>query len=794
MALKPHLPRDGDAAAGLSRRVDNLLHELHEQRSELELRNDELRHSQADVQTGLERYTDLYDLSPVGLVTLDSDGAIVRVNLTAALLLGRERSRLIGSRFAEFATAADRPGFHTFLQSVHAGEARQSCELELTIDGQLSRTVQIDATLSADRRECRLVVADISERKLAAAMLLESSRFNEQVIANVQEGIVVYGPDLRYRVWNTYMEIFTGMKACDVLGRHPRDVFPFLEERGVFANLESALAGGVAKSVTFPFQVRQTGRAGWALDRTAPLRNARGEIIGVIGTVTDVTEQRRAQEALTASTQFVRSLIDSMQDGFSAVDLKGVHLDVNPALCRMTGFSREELIGSGVPHPYWPPEQYEFILGEFRRVSQGELGELELIFMRRNGERFPVMITPSAVRDGNGQIVSYAATVKDVTERKQAEEILAASQRRFRDIVNTTDGIVWEADAKTFDFTFISRQAERLLGYPVTDWLQPGFWVRNLHPDDKEWAPEYCLSCTERMMPHDFEYRFMAQDGRTVWLHDIVTVVEENGAPRWLRGIMVDITHRKQAEQQLREMAESLEFKVAERTAQLRRLSAQLAMTEERERRKLAQDLHDNLGQLLAVMKIKLTSISAGGLQPLIDQVVALVAQADQAARNITQQLSPPVLYTLGLVPALQWLAEDIERVYGVMVHVDHDDCRRRLVEEVQAVLYRAARELLINVAKHAGVRDASLSCLCSDSRLMLVVSDAGCGFEPADHLGAWPGYQSFGLRSIYERIANIGGEMEVDSSPGNGTTITLSVPHSIGDKEICNDPHNACR
>lgn len=794
MSVNPQLPDDGDAAAELPRRVDNLLHELHEQRSELESRNDELRHSQADVNTGLERYTDLYDFSPVGLIGLDRDGAITRVNLTAALLLGRERSRLVGRRLAEFATEADRPGFHAFLQHVDAGEARQSCELELAIDGQLSRTVRIDATLSADRQECRLVLADISERKLAAAMLLESSRFNEQVIANVQEGIVVYGPDLRYRVWNTYMEIFTGMKAGDVLGRLPQDVFPFLEERGVFANLENALAGGAARSVTFPFHVSQTGRAGWALDRTAPLRNARGEIIGVIGTVTDITEQKRAQDALTASTQFVQSLIDSMQDGFSAVDLNGVHLDVNPALCRMTGFSREELIGSGVPHPYWPPEQHESIIEEFRRVSQGALGELELIFMRKNGERFPVMVTPSVVRDGTGQIVSYAATVKDITERKQAEEVLAASQRRFRDIVNTTDGIVWEADARTFDFTFISRQAERLLGYPIADWLRPGFWVDNLHPDDREWAPAYCLSCTERMMPHDFEYRFMAQDGRTVWLHDIVTVVEENGAPRWLRGIMVDITHRKQVEQQLREMAESLEFKVAERTAQLRRLSAQLAMTEERERRNLAQDLHDNLGQLLAVMKIKLTSISAGELQPLIDQMVALVVQADQAARNITQQLSPPVLYTLGLVPALQWLAEDIERVYGLMVHVDHDDCRRRLVDEVQAVLYRVARELLINVAKHAGVRDASLSCLCSGNRLMLVVSDAGCGFEPADHLGAWPGYHSFGLRSIYERMANIGGEMEIDSSPGNGTTITLSVPHSMDEKEICDDPHNACR
>ena len=125
------------------------------------------------------------------------------------------------------------------------------------------------------------------------------------------------------------MERFTGMKSADVLGRHPMDVFPFLKDSGVLANLEGALTGEPVKTVEFPFRVAQTGNTGWALDRTAPLRNARGEIIGAIGTVTDITEQKRAQDALTASTEFSRSLIDSMQDGFSAVDIKGVHLDAN---------------------------------------------------------------------------------------------------------------------------------------------------------------------------------------------------------------------------------------------------------------------------------------------------------------------------------------------------------------------------------------------------------------------------------------------------------------------------------
>ena len=645
-----------------------LLHELQVHQIELELQNEELRQAQSHVEGALEHFADFYDFSPVGFVTMGCDGAISRLNLTGARLFGMERSRLIGKRFAAFVGDGQRQAFNAFLQSMFAGDARQTCELTLTIDDQSPRDVEISATLSPDRQECRAVVVDITERQRSAEQLRELNRFNAQVIDNAQEGIVVYGRDLRYLLWNSYMENFTGMRSADVLGRHPLEVFPFLKDSGVIANLENSLAGGAPKSVEFPFRVKQTGRSGWALDRNSPLHNARGEIIGIIG------------------------------------------------------------------------------------------------------------------------------TVSDITERRQAEEALKASQDRFRDIVNTTDGVVWEADAKTLVTTFVSKQAERLLGYRTEAWLQPGFLEQHLHPEDRDWALAYVASCAQLMKPFNLEYRFIAQDGRTIWLHDMITVVAENGVPRWLRGITVDITRRRQAEEKLVALTESLEARVVERTKELRRVSAQLTMIEERERRRLAQDLHDNLGQLLALIKIKLTSMPGDSLQPAIAQVVDLVEQADRAARSITQELSPPILQRLGLLPALEWLGEEIGRGYGLVVHVDFDPCSKRLVDEIQAVLFRSARELLINVAKHAGVRDASLTCVCDCAKLVVVVSDAGCGFDPAEHFGEWRGHHSFGLRSIYERITNLGGEMEVDSSPGHGTTVTLSVPRFMQGKEICDDPNNACR
>ena len=157
------------------------------------------------------------------------------------------------------------------------------------------------------------------------------------------------------------------------------------------------------------------------------------------------------------------------------------------------------------------------------------------------------------VRDEGGRASRLLGVMIDITESKRAENALRESEERFRDLVDSTDGIVWEADAATLVFTSLSKNAERLLGYPVADWLAPGFWASHIHPEDRDQAVQFCVACTRRSEDHQFEYRFIAQDGRLVWLRDFVRVVEEDGKPRWLRGLIVDITERRLAEEALRD-------------------------------------------------------------------------------------------------------------------------------------------------------------------------------------------------------------------------------------------------
>jgi len=301
--------------------------------------------------------------------------------------------------------------------------------------------------------------------------------------------------------------------------------------------------------------------------RPQPLPIARqdeiGDLIGGFNRLLAALGEREA--ALRDGDETLRSILAATTDGYWRVDLQGRLIDVNPSYCRETGYSRDELLALNV-RDLDASEDATDPAGHLQRVVTQGSAQYETRHRRKDGTQWDVEVSAIFHPAGQGQFIAF---LRNITERKNAQQALVNSERRFRDLVDTTDGIVWEADARTFEFSYISEEAERLLGYPRSEWAKPGFWVDHLHPDDKGWAPAYCASCTEKAEPHDFEYRFIARDGRAVWLHDLVAVVSEDGRPRWLRGIMVDITRNKLAEAELERHRDHLEELVRSRTAEL---------------------------------------------------------------------------------------------------------------------------------------------------------------------------------------------------------------------------------
>ncbi len=216
---------------------------------------------------------------------------------------------------------------------------------------------------------------------------------------------------------------------------------------------------------------------------------------------------------------------------------------VNLTGARLLGLERAGLLGRRFGT--FVAEINRPALGDFlvRVFASKEMQSCE-ITLERAGRPLAVLFEATLSPDGT----DCRAVLIDIAERTRVEEALRESERRYAALVNHLEGIVWEADARTFQFTFVSAFAEKLLGYPLRRWLEPNFWRNHIHPEDRESTVNYCLDSTARGVAHDFEYRMLASDGRIVWLHDLVTVETAGGKPLVLRGVMLDITERRQAE------------------------------------------------------------------------------------------------------------------------------------------------------------------------------------------------------------------------------------------------------
>jgi PAS domain S-box-containing protein len=208
---------------------------------------------------------------------------------------------------------------------------------------------------------------------------------------------------------------------------------------------------------------------------------------------------------------------------------------------------------------------------------------------------------------------------------------------------------------------------------------------------------------------------------------------------------------------------------------QLRAAASEAALTEERERRKLASDLHDGISQLLTLSKMKLGMLrgSAGmkGLAESVREIEALIGEAHSRAGSLTFELSPPILHDVGLAAAAQWLAEDMQRRFGLHIAIADGGPHPPLDEASGVTLFRSLQEVLINVVKHAEVDKASVRLWHEEHQMKICIEDEGVGFDPE------PGTVGFGLLSIGERLHHLGGGLEIESTPAAGTKIVLSAP-----------------
>lgn len=301
----------------------------------------------------------------------------------------------------------------------------------------------------------------------------------------------------------------------------------------------------------------------------------------IISLCRDISERRRVRAKLEEAHTTKGAILETALDCIIAMDREGRIIEFNPAAERTFGWKREDVIGLSVAETILPPRFREgHVKGLARFLATGEariLGRrVEMSALRSDGSEFPCELAINSSPSGE-QPLFFTAYLRDISDRKQAETALGQAESRNSQLVESIHAIVWRADPHTFRFSYVSPEAEALLGFPVERWIEdPTFWPSRIHPEDRDKAISYCIASTAAGEDHTIEYRMIAADGRVVWLRDLVRVVMGPERPRELVGVMVDITDRRRAEAEIQELNQTLEQRVRARTAELQAAAAEL--------------------------------------------------------------------------------------------------------------------------------------------------------------------------------------------------------------------------
>ena len=513
----------------------------------------------------------------------------------------------------------------------------------------------------------------------------------------------------------------------------------------------------------------------WMLEVGQVERGPDGRGTRFAGINLDITRHKLAEEDRRESEErFTRAFrLNAALMTLCMID-DGCLLDVNDAFENVLGYSREEAVGQSVMElGIWvdPGQRADFI----RTLRERGTSPHRIVqFRAKTGEIHEMLWggTPVTIR---GETLLLTTAI-DITDRVRAQEALSKSEENLQAMFDGSREAIMLLDAKGVVLNANAAMCERL-NIAAKDFVgTQAFDV--LPPDQAKTSQAWFHEILATRRPKSFEDE---RNGRFMESH-LYPIMGPSGEVARIAVFVHDITDRKRAERVLQESHDELEKNVRERTSKLRALAAQLTQAEHRERRRIADVLHEDLQQRLVAMQFKISGLKMlAGKESAARDTEWLLQELDrtiQLSRDLTIRLRPPVLYELGLRPALEWLAEKTRSSFGLIVNIKGGKSFHLATDELRVFAFEAVSELLMNVVKHAGTKVAKIKIgWQGKDKLAIEVSDKGRGFDSARHTQE----TTFGLFSIRERTEAFGGRLEIASRPGKGTRATLILPASPG-------------
>ncbi len=505
----------------------------------------------------------------------------------------------------------------------------------------------------------------------------------------------------------------------------------------------------------------------------------------------------------------LRQVIDHMLGYVAVLEPDGTLIEVNASALAVGGLTRQQVIGSKFwQAPWWSfdPVVAGRVESAVRRAAAGEVVRYDEWVRTADDGRLLVDFMLTAAKDDRGHVTHLIPSGVDVTQRQEAQQRVVESERRLRLAAEATGFGSYELDVAT-GLSHWSGALKQIMGLSDAMPMPAAKLVEMVLPEDRA---SFESLVTQSLDPrgngrHEADFRVRLPDGRVLWLRDVGQTHFESaddGSRRPVRvfGTVQDVSAQRRAQDQLRAARDELEQRVDERTAQLQQqtrrlqhLASELTSAEGRERKRLAALLHDDLQQYLVACGMRL-QMASDRLEPseaaeAVDEARQMLQQALEASRNLTRELRPPVLYESGLVAALRWLAEEMQRRHGLRVQLEASQ-DPPLGDDAKVMAYEFVRELLFNVVKHAKVDRARVRVHKQGGGVKLEVIDQGAGIagELQDQTQTTDG---IGLFSMRERLAAVGGTLELDTPAAGGTRAVIVLP-TPSSKEVTADVEQA--
>lgn len=767
---------------------------------------EELENLTAESEQQKRLYEAIISSTPDLVYVFDLNYRFIFANDALLEMWGRTREESIGKSLLEI-------GYEPWHAEMHEREIDQVIATKQPVQGEVSfshaklgqRTYDYIFVPVIDDNGMVEAVAgttrDVTERKEVEEACRKSEEKYRSLFEKMDEGFCILemqfdenkNPvDWRYLETNTAFEEQTGLK--NVEGKFASNLMPDLEEHWFEKYGKVALTG---EPIQFEDYAGELER--WFEISAFRIGEPEEQKVAVL--FNNITERKQNE----ISNAYLGAIIDNSDDAIISKDLNGIITSWNDSAERIFGYTAEEAIGQPITILV-PDERLDEETRILNQLRQGErIDHFETIREHKNGTRLNISLTISPIKDSEGSIVGASKIARDITDLKQArekrEELLREvenERKRLSEIFKHAPSFMCILRGPDHVFERANDLYMQLIG---KDREVIGKTAREVFPEVEGQGffelLDHVYETGEPAVLTDTPIKLNRQQDSEQGLEtrylDLVyqPLRDSDGSINGIFAQGVDLTERKQAKEELKSMNETLEERVKDRTKsllsyqdQLRSLASQLNKAEENQRQKLAAELHDNLGQLLAIGKMKVgllpkdkfsdeTSEDLNELKEVIDEALTYT-------RELMSELKPPPSINKDMREGVNWVVEKLEK-HGLEVTIDDDGLPKPLNDEIKTTVLQSVKELLFNVIKHTSEKEAKLSLKSKEDELLITVEDKGKGFYLKNG-ELKPGKEGgFGLFNIQERIDLLGGRVDIETKPGIGTKVMLYIPLDKG-------------